>query len=235
MQRTTKPGNLSADFMASARVDEEGSLAYMIVSAFGISLQAVIAACLKMQETNNTKVAMMCLAAGVQIRNHVVYVGPMFANMRNDYPDFIIEGIRPNQDIFNFSALHIAGHVLSHFTTKTFGTKILSKAGDCVLGTSFPDNEAGKINKDLSNSWTPEEKQSMQATKAAINADMRNWIDNLFDSIAPKADTFGARINPAHAQLLAQQRQVVPIAAVVQPGTGAAAAPGRGRATPQQQ
>lgn len=214
-RKPTKPGNLSGTFLQQARLMEEESLAYLFVSAFGITLDSIVAICLKIAESQDSKIAQLCVTAGVQIRNHVVYVGQSYGDVRTRYPELIIEGSREVPDVFNFSALHIAGHALAHFTSHEYGKKIHKKAGDCILGTSFAESEAAKINKEISESWTPEEKTMFLTTKANIVIEQRAWLDEFFKEIQDKATAFAVTINPTQANLQQARQQQVPIASVV--------------------
>jgi len=171
--KQTKSVNLSTEFLRAAAADAEGSLAYMLLAAFGVSLLKCMQAVEKMVTTKDTKMILFCLASAVQIRGNVVYIGPQFANVRVEYPDLIIEGAREQKDVFNFGACHICGHLLANMSSEPLAVQILKKAGDCVTGANFTDNEAGKINQQIFSSHSREDRDAYQ-----------KWENEYFDSFS---------------------------------------------------
>jgi len=163
--------------MKASAGHEAEALAYMFFSAFGTTLQDCMAAVEKALKNDDDKVLTMMVAAAVQIRGNVVFVGPEYAGMKVAYPKLIIDGERDQKDIFNFSALHICGHILAHLTSASLGSAILKKGGDCVLAEIKLDSEAGKINAEVAAHWTDADRQEFKA-----------WADN--ETLEKSADSF---------------------------------------------
>lgn len=193
-QKLSKRGSLTPAFLARAQIDQFGALSYMLMAAFGVTLAQIMETVSKMLEQKNLNVVVMCLTAGVQIRAHVVFVGRDFENMRFEYPALIIEGERPQADIFNFGALHACGHLLAHLTDHKLGKSILAKAGSCITGENTTLNEAGQINKELFESWTPTDKSFYATWAPAVNAASRNVIINVCDAVLVRSTAFGAAV-----------------------------------------
>jgi hypothetical protein len=156
--KTTKQVTLTTEFSRAAAVEPENSLAFMLMSAFGITLSKCVDVVDKMVLAKDNKMIVFCLTAAVQIRGNVVYVGPQYANVKQEYPDLVIEGTREQKDIFNFGACHICGHILANMSGAPLGKQILQKAGNCIEGGAFPDNDAGSINKQINASFTADDK-----------------------------------------------------------------------------
>jgi len=186
----SKQVSLSQEFLRAAANNEEAALAYMMMSAFGVSLSMCTAVVSKALTHKDSKIITMMMAAGVQVRGNVVFVGREYAGVRSVYPELVIEGERDQKDIFNFSALHICGHILAHVTTDDIGDKILRKAGDCILGNFAVDTEAGKINTDIAKGWSREEVNAFNTWKDEIPDTTIDALDNIVGKFAAMSTSF---------------------------------------------
>lgn len=193
----TKKVSLTADFMAAAAADQEGALAYMLMSAFGISLLELCQIAESMIVNGETALMNMALAAGVQIRGNVVFVGDDFANIKERYPSLIIEGDRDQDDKYNFSALHCLGHILAHWSAHPLGSKILKKAGSCITGQDTTKNAAGEINSEISKSWSPDDVMKFQNIN--MSQKYAPVLSKIFENVMAKAVAFRNVVKPPPA------------------------------------
>jgi len=193
MSKTTKPGSLTQDFLRAAAEDPMGGLASMFLAAFGVSLDTLMRIAKKALDKNDINVMMMAFTAGVQIRAHVVFVGRDFGNIRVEYPELVIEGGRPQQDIYNFGALHALGHLFAHVTNDPTGGKVVQKAGSCITGEYSSESDAGKINKEIFNSWSLSDKNSFPAWLTAAKTTSSAVADAFVASIPGLARAFNGR------------------------------------------
>jgi hypothetical protein len=218
VRKPTKTGSLTPAFIQAAARDPEGALSQMFLAAFGVTLVSLMSIAKRMMEAKDVSLIIMALTAGVQIRNHVVFVGRDYGNIRTAYPELIIEGDREQRDIFNFGALHALGHVFAHVTSHDLGSRVISKAGSCVTGEKLLETEAGKINREIFESWTVEDKGAWPAWLTAVQVAHRRMLDPVVASIPGRAQAFTAELaggRPAGA----------PVPPRPAPPTAAAAAP----------
>lgn len=115
-------------------------------------------------------------------------VGPAYGNVRVRYPQLVVEGSRAQSDVFNFSALHVCGHLLAASSNHPIAVKILAKAGSCITGINCTENDAGKINKEIANGWSPEEKAAASAVLPTYTA----FVTTVCGTVATKATAFRA-------------------------------------------
>jgi len=191
----TKKVNHTPAFSRAASDDPLGSLAYMILSAFGVSLTTIMEICDKILADNNIPIAMMCIAAGVQIRGNVTYVGRDFSNIRETYPQLVIEGDRDTGDVFNFGALHAVGHALCHLSRDSIATAVIKKSGSCITKESVNQTDAGSINGEIADGWAPEDVALFRQWSSATGSSKAAAITGIFDSIKPKAKAFSTTIS----------------------------------------
>jgi len=197
----TKRVNHTPAFLRAAEQDKTGALAYMLHASFGVSLFELVEIAKKMLQDQDENLAHMAIAASIQIRNNVVFVGNDFGGIRQQYPMLIIEGERPQQDIFNFSALHSLGHLFCHLSTSQVARKILSKAGSAITGQGVTESIAGKINRELSDGWAVEDRQEFNAFVTSVTPDQRGLIDHVFDGLKAKADNFRRLLSTQNAPM----------------------------------
>lgn len=197
MSKNTKAGSLTSDFLRKAGADPMGGLATMFLAAFGVSLATLmdIAGRAIMAKDNN--LMMLAFTAGVQIRAHVVFVGRDFGDVRTKYPALIIEGSRPQSDIYNFGALHALGHILAHVTSNAMGRKVIVKAGSCITGEALTDSEAGKINKEIFDEWAAEDKLNFSTWLTQIKTAAQTNVDEFMNVVPKLAKDFGKPATPA--------------------------------------
>lgn len=193
MSKTTKRNNFTPEFLRAAADDPEGALSVQFFAAFGVDLSAITAVVKRMIESNDRPVMIMCVTASVQIRANVVFVGREFGNIRSKYPELIIEGERAQQDIFNFSAVHAAGHLICMISGGTLAQKVFKKVGNCITGDGCPDNEAGKINKEIANSWAADDRSSLMRELDMNGINWRNAVDLMFLDMSAKKKAFETR------------------------------------------
>lgn len=190
----TKTGSLGQEFLRHAQTDQEGALATMFLAAFGVSLAALMGICDKMIKENATAAMVMAITASVQIRNHVVFVGRDYADIRTRFPELVIDGQRSQQDSYNFGALHALGHLLCHITNDPLGRKAIAKAGSCITGEAKTDSEAGKINSEIADSWTAEDKTLFAAWLPGVKTSAAVQVDTIFKSFPKLSADFNAKM-----------------------------------------
>jgi hypothetical protein len=197
-KKTTAAVSLSEDFRRAAATDVEGALAYMIMSAFGVSLSKCASAVSKMIKMKDYKLMSMCIAAGVQVRGNVVFVD--MPQISKEYPDLVITGQREAKDQYNFGALHVCGHILAGISNSNICKIVLAKAGSCVTGQGFSDSEASQVNEEIYKSWSDADKQAFAAWAAAVpEADVK-IVTFLADGIPKASADFAAKMTkPASA------------------------------------
>jgi hypothetical protein len=139
---------------------------------------------------SDAKAILLCVTAGTQIRGNVTFVGQSFGDMRANYPMLFIDSQRDTGDSYNFSALHVAGHVICSVINHPVASKVLSKAGNCITGKSFPSNTAGKINGDIAASWTPEELNAFTAFANNLTQDEKAVMTNVLNASASSSVSF---------------------------------------------
>jgi hypothetical protein len=194
MNKTTKASRLDDKFKAAAVADPLGALATMFLSAFGVDLQTLITIANKAIAAGDQHLLTIAITSGVQIRNNVVFVGRDFGGIRTKYPELIIEGDRPQTDIFNFGALHALGHLISHLSKHALAKKALAKAGSCITGEETSESEAGKINKEISAKWSASDLAAFRAWRDNTSGDA--IVDQCFDSFENLKAKFGSSAAP---------------------------------------
>jgi len=178
MSQVTKKGRKpttiiehSQEFLMAANANPEGALAFKYMEAFGMTLETAIIIVRRMLASKDASVFMIMLVAGVQVRKNVTFVGNDFAGIRTKYPELIIKGRKDTDDLYNFGALHICGHIIGHTTKEQVISQLLGKAGDCVAGKEFPDNEAGDINKEIRSTWTDQQSKDAVTKAEALGTE----------------------------------------------------------------
>jgi hypothetical protein len=192
----TKVGNLTQEFKAAAVLNGDGALAYMLFAAFGTSLSSLMTVADRALVSKDVSVIILALTAGVQIRNHVVFVGADHGGIKQKYPELIIEGARDQPDQFNFGALHALGHLFAHITSDALGRKILAKAGSCISGEFLTDSPAGIINKEINSSWTGGDRVAWTPWNSAKAAEHGTVINQIVASMQQRATDFGKTLAP---------------------------------------
>lgn len=195
MSKNTKLVSLSQEFLRAAAGNEEQALAYMLYSAFGVTLVACCEIVRLVLANKDAKMIVLMMTAGVQVRGNVVFVGREYGNVRVNYPGLVIEGNREVKDHFNFGALHVCGHLLAKITTHSLGKLILGKAGDCIDGAGFPANEAGKINKEIFDSWSPDDKAAAARFLLAVDPIARTHLDQAVGSFHTMSTEFSTKMS----------------------------------------
>lgn len=189
-QNNTKRVNHSSTFTRAAEADKVGSLAYMLMAAFGVSLDELCTIARAAITQADENLVAMALTAAVQIRGNVVHVGSEFGNFKRLYPVLIIEGDRAQQDIFNFSAIHCLGHVLCHIATHPLAGKILKKAGSAITGQYVTASAAGRINKEIADAWTDDDKESFRMLLVDMQGNGTMFINDCLAAASGHAAAF---------------------------------------------
>lgn len=166
----------------------------MLLAAFGVSLGTLMSIADRVVLAKDVQVVLMALTAGVQIRAHVTFVGRDFGQVRVKYPELVIEGARPQTDIYNFGALHALGHLFSHLSGHSLGDKILAKAGSCITGEKITANEAGVINKQFADSWTQDDREAWRTWTAANQTVYSAFVRPIVASVSPKSAGFATKL-----------------------------------------
>jgi hypothetical protein len=183
-----------ANIRAKAPTMPAEAMAYMFLSAFGVDLETLHGALAYMVTKKNHAMLFKCLAAAIQINGNVTFLG--------DIPDdanlacFVIVGTRPGiANQWNFSALHVAGHLAAHLSRTKLAEKTLKKAGSCIQwpAEKYPANEAGKINKEIAESWDPD------TVRTVLNTQIPG-IDAFFEGAKAYAKKFQVAIAPPSGQ-----------------------------------
>jgi hypothetical protein len=190
MSKSTKTKNVTQtrEFLTAAAGHEEDALAFVIMACLGISMTVCLSNVTSALNARDYKVLVLMVAAAGQIRENVVFVGDDYADMKAKYPSLMIEGTREQKDKFNFSALHICGHILCMITTDPLGKLILAKAGNCVGGGGFTDNEAGKINQEIYKKWSREDHDALD--EVTEDEAWSNALDPMFEALPGRQKAF---------------------------------------------
>jgi len=191
----TKTGSLSNAFLSAARADEDGALAYMLMSSFGVMLSTLLDVAERAITNKHLTVIVMCLTAGTQIRANVTFVQGVTAEIKRTYPELIIDSDRSVGDIYNFGALHALGHIFAHLTRHALGLQIISKAGSCITGERSIDSDAGAINKEIASSWSAEDKALFNPWRAEMRPEDITLLDDLCGAMEAKASAFRVRMS----------------------------------------
>lgn len=199
MSKSTKAVTLTQEFLRAAAGNEEGALAYQLLAAFGVSLSGCFDEVMKAVTARDAKIIILMMVSGVQIRGNVVFVGSNYGDIRTKYPSLVIEGSRQQMDVFNFGALHVCGHILAAMTKHSLGGKISSKAGNCAVGQGFTESDAGKINKEIFASWSPQEISVVSAQIASFKGGDTKMLDDIVANFEPLSKAFKTKLTPAVA------------------------------------
>lgn len=199
MSKSVKSVTLSQEFLRAAAGSEESALAYQLLQAFGVSLSNCYDEVMKAIGAKDSKVIVLMMVAGVQIRGNVVFVGSNYGDVRSKYPSLVIEGSRQQADIFNYGALHVCGHILAAMTKNPLGAKVSAKAGNCAIGQGFTDNEAGKINKEIFAGWNAQDIAAVSGAIASFKAGDTAALDTIVANFDNLSKTFKAKLAPAPA------------------------------------
>jgi len=196
MSKSTKTVTLTQEFLRTAAGSEEGALAYQLLAAFGVSLAGCLDEVSKAVSAKDAKMIVLMMVSGVQVRGNVVFVGPNYGDIRTKYPSLVIEGARPQMDIFNFGALHVCGHILAAMTKHALGGKISAKAGNCAIGQGFNDSEAGKINKEIFSGWNPEDVTMVSNAISNYRGGNTKTLDDIVGNFEALSKAFKAKMSP---------------------------------------
>lgn len=216
--KATKMVVHSAAFTAVAARSPEDALAFMLLAAFGISLEALQRVAADILASKDTQVAILAFTAGVQIRGNVVFVGREYGNVRERYADLVIEGPRAVQDQFNFGALHAVGHILAMVADHALAKKILKKAGNCINGEGVTASEAGQVNKEIADNWAVEDKTAMSAWLTGLSADHKQFLNDILEGMRDRSTQFEATMRA----MAAPQQGAVRLQGVARPAEGGA-------------
>jgi hypothetical protein len=198
--KPTKAGSLTPAFRTAAVANGDGALAFMLMSAFGVSLATIMAVATRALATDDASVIVLSMTAAVQIRNHVVFVGADHNQFKAKYPELVITGQRDQGDQFNYGALRVLGFLFAHVTRDPLGGRIISKAGSAVTGEQVTDSEAGKINKEMSSSWTLADIQACRAWIQETRQETGDDLDLVVAAFASQAAEFGNTMRQGHGQ-----------------------------------
>jgi hypothetical protein len=100
---------------------------------------------------------------------------------------FLITSTRDTGDDFNFSALHVAGHVICSAAGTRLASKILAKVGNCITGDKFPETQAGKINAELKTTWSSVDIAVYEDWLSKLTAEQKKWLGDVVESIPERA------------------------------------------------
>lgn len=173
-------------FLAIAQSgDSIGALAAAFFASFGVSLIDIQNAISTMVEGNMVEVGILCIVAGTQIRANTTFVQPKDIQKISV---FTISSQRPGiVDQVNFKAVHMAGHALAMLAGANEWAQKMNVRGNCIRGGDFPDNTAGKINREIYDSIAPEEKMSFQAwVTSDAGKKAATWATGCFTTLQNK-------------------------------------------------
>lgn len=189
----SKQGSVTPAFLLAAKGNPDGALASMFMAAFGVSLADLIEMALIAFQNKDVKIIHLALTSAVQIRAHVTFVGPDYAQCRTAYPKLVIEGSRPVYDIYNFGALHALGHLFCHFSKHVLGNRALRKAGSCITGEFAKTTEAGLINAEIAKSWDAEDIILFNST--TLDALSQAFLDKILKSMQTESKNFNSGLS----------------------------------------
>jgi hypothetical protein len=141
-----------------------------LFSSFGVSLFDIITMLTDAAEdVPKYKVLLLqFLAASVQVRQNVNFIRVAEAN---DYPVLSISSLRPGvQDMANFKAYHVAGHMMAALISEHPIAQKINEKGNCVIGGTFPDTPAGKVNKEVFARFSDGDRTAFRAWMASDEA-----------------------------------------------------------------
>jgi hypothetical protein len=170
-------------FIKAADKDVAGSLAYTIMSSFGVTMDTILTIMSRIQEKEDKEMFNLSIASAVSVRGNISHVNA--TTIRAAYPELIIDGDRGTGDALNFSALRMVGFGFAALSNTTIASKVSSKAGNAISGGNFPTSVAGKINKEAYESWSQTDKDMFTKTKIP-----KDWVNSAFSSIDTEAHTF---------------------------------------------
>lgn len=173
----TKPvKSVDTKLVEKARTDPRAALISSFKSSFGITLREVIAitkrllSASKEKENSMIDVGIMCITASTQVRTGVSFITTDYGNIRVEFPEFVLSSTRQGvSDSFNFSAIRMVGHTLNALSDDRIAEKANKKAGNCVTGSFLTDNEAGKINREIYNSHSSEDKTLFSSFQTSLS------------------------------------------------------------------
>lgn len=190
----TKKMQMSQKFINESSKNVEAALGYMLFSSLGVSLSVIVEIVARMLANGDNKVALFCIVAAVQVRGNVTFASAESVGIKPNYPELIISSTRAAGDEYNFSAAHAAGHLLLSIDNSVLAQSLLSKAGNCVFGSSFPDSVAGKINKEIRSSWAPEEVAAAETFKNTVDVEAKKRLTAILALAKSNAASFRASI-----------------------------------------
>jgi len=184
---TTKRIVREPKFIAEAKTDEVGSLAYTLSNSFGMTMDRVLEIAHKIFMEQDEKMLLLAVTSAANIRGNVDHavVDP------KKYPELLIDGNRGTGDNFNFSALRMVGFAFTGKSSHVMAARVNGKAGNALSGGTFPATTAGKINSEAFNSWSEDEK------KLYVSADFTEttkWVNTVFDTVSAKSAAFAAKV-----------------------------------------
>jgi len=185
----TKRITIDAAIQARVATDPFGALAQMVMAAFGVSLDQIVAAIQRMIDDKDEVMIALCVDAAIQVRGNVTFVTSNVSGgiVRAKYPVFLITSTRDTGDDFNFSALHVAGHAICIAAGSKLAAKILAKVGNCITGEKFPDTQSGKINAELKATWSSIDIAAYEDWVSKLSADQKKWLADTGESIPERA------------------------------------------------
>lgn len=137
-----------------ATKDAKVALAEAFFMAFGVSMteiQAVIEKMASKMGSDEETIGMTALVATVQVRQNATFV--QIPTLSASYPELVITSQRQGvSDMYNFTALILLGSGIAALAPDTKVSKMISKKGNVLTSSEFPDTPAGKIKKETKGS-----------------------------------------------------------------------------------
>lgn len=161
--------------------DSVHPLAESFMISLGVGMGEIMASLEAMAKLPKkyVELAVLCLVAGVQIRENANFV---VINTVRDFPVFVITSPRATvSDLYNYSALHVAGHVLAAISTHKLASAINDK-GNCVTGKNLTDSKSGKINSEIFKAWSETEKSMINNA----STELKTMSNQVFEVIRAK-------------------------------------------------
>jgi len=180
------------NFRDRAAVKPQHAMFYMFMAAFGYTLHDGIADLQKMIQTANWNMFSLCVAASIQVRGNVVALSDDLFRIRTDYPKIYLPGRAGKDDVYNFYALHVLGHLIMNVAgDHRHARSALEKAGDCIFGRYLTDikTEAQGINLEIAESFSQAQKNEVAAF-IEDNPDLVTTVKRVLDAVEPFAAQF---------------------------------------------
>jgi hypothetical protein len=142
-----------------------------------------------------------CLTAAVQVRVNVTFI---HIAEESEFPMFSITSDRENigaNDTDNFKAFHVTGHVMAALAENHRVAKVVAIRGNCFSSITFDDSVAGQLNRQLSKSFSDEDRtNATKWTQSDEAAYCKGIITQVMDRFLARQTNGFKKLSPMVAQ-----------------------------------